>query len=257
MSLGAVALYVSNSGIAPNYGYPSLLPTGVPMKTCLAAFLFFALSLPLAAQSRARTQMAAAPARTDLTSMLLDLDRTTAATLTDISHLHIDRWKGGWKTGFTTSSSHKDHAGEAAVSLQRNLKGPLPEMIRDALSSHGNLAPTFKVYEDLSLVCETLDTLLLGAEQFGNRKDEYDPLAMDFNNLARLRRGLGAYIMQRAAAADGGFGGGGGAPASFNTFVEPAAGDMPRKIIIDDDAPAPEKKPVVKKKSAVQYTNQY
>jgi len=229
------------------------------MKTCLAALLFFVLSLPLAAQSRGRTQMAAAPARTDLTSMLLELDRTTAATLTDISHLHIDRWKGGWKTGFTTSSSHKNHAEEAAVSLQRNLKGPLPEMIRDALSSHGNLAPTFKVYEDLSLVCETLDTLLLGAEQFGNRKDEYDPLAMDFNNLARLRRGLGAYIMQRASAADsGGFGGGGGTPASFNTFVEPAAGDMPRKIVVDDDGPAPEKKPVVKKKpAAVQYTNQY
>ena len=228
------------------------------MKTCLAAFLFFALSLPLACQSRGRTQMAAAPARTDLTSMLLDLDRTTGATLTDISHLHIDRWKGGWKTGFTTSSSHKDHAEEAAASLQRNLKGPLPEMIRDALSSHGNLAPTFKVYEDLSLVCETLDTLLLGAEQFGNRKDEYDPLATDFNNLARLRRGLGAYIMQRAAAADNGSGGG-GTPASFNTFVEPAAGDMPRKIIIDnDDAPAQAKKPAVKKKPvAVQYTNQY
>lgn len=230
------------------------------MKTCLAAFLFFALSLPLASQSRGRTQMAAAPARTDLTSMLLDLDRTTGATLTDISHLHIDRWKGGWKTGFTTSSSHKDHAEEAAVSLQRNLKGPLPEMIRDALGSHGNLAPTFKVYEDLSLVCETLDTLLLGAEQFGNRKDEYDPLAMDFNNLARLRRGLGAYIMQRAAAADsGGFSAGGGTPASLNTFVEPAAGDMPRKIIIDnDDAPVPGKKPAVKKKPvAAQYTNQY
>jgi len=168
------------------------------MKTSLAAIIVvLTLSLPLCAQQRGRTQVA--PVRTDLTSMLLELDRTTAATFTDISHTHIERWKGGWKSGFTTSSSHKNHAEEAAVSLQRNLKGPLPEMIRDALNAHGNLAPTFKVYEDLSLVCETLDTLLMATEEYGNRQDEYEPLAIDFNQLTRLRRGLSSYIMQRAA----------------------------------------------------------
>jgi hypothetical protein len=226
------------------------------MKTSLAAILFLILSCSLIAQPR-RTQIAPAPARTDLTSMLLDLDRATAATLTDISHVHIERWKGGWKSGFTTSNSHKNHAEEAAGALQRNLRGPLPEMIRTALNAHGNMAPTFKVYEDLSLVCETLDTLLMVTEEYGNKKDEYEPLAMDFNTLTRLRRGLSGYIMQRAAAADaGGFSG--GSPASFNAYsAEPATGEMPRKIIINDDAPAPAKKPAVRKKAAVQYTNQY
>lgn len=224
------------------------------MKTSLAAIIVFALALPLAAQQRGRTQVA--PVRTDLTSMLLELDRTTAATFTDISHTHIERWKGGWKSGFTTSSAHKNHAEEAALSLERNLKGPLPEMIRDALNAHGNLAPTFKVYEDLSLVCETLDTLLLATEEYGNRKDEYEPLAIDFNQLTRLRRGLSSYIMQRAAAADNG-GLGAGNPAVFNVnSSDSSPTDMPRKIIIDnDDAPA--KKPVAKKKAPVQYTNQY
>jgi len=230
------------------------------MKTSLAAILFLMLSIPLAAQPRGRTQVASAPARTDLTSILLDLDRATAATLTDISHIHIERWKGGWKSGFTTSNSHKNHAEEAAGALQRNLKAPLPEMIRTALNAHGNMAPTFKVYEDLSLVCETLDTLLMVTEEYGNKKDEYEPLAMDFNTLTRLRRGLSAYIMQRAAAADaGGFSG--GSAASFNSYsAEPATGtgEMPRKIIIDDDAPAPvPRKPAVRKKATVQYTNQY
>ncbi len=233
------------------------------MKTVLAAVLLLTLSLPATAQPRGRTQAASQPVRSDLTSMLLDLDRATAATLTDISHLHIDRWKGGWKTGFTTSTSHKNHAADAAGSLERNLKGPLPEMIRDALNSRGALAPTFKVYEDLGLVCETLDTLVIAAEQYGNRKDEYEPLAVDFTNLSRLRRGLSSYIMQRAASADGGnigasnFGGGGGSPATFTTFSsDPVTGETTKKIIIDDDAPA--KKPaVVKKKTAVQYTNQY
>jgi hypothetical protein len=225
------------------------------MKSFLAAFLFLMLSVPLVAQPRGRTQVA--PVRTDLTSMLLDLDRATAATLTDISHMHIERWKGGWKSGFTTSNVHKNHADEAAGALQRNLKGPLPEMIRTALNAHGNMAPTFKVYEDLSLVCETLDTLLMVTEEYGNRKDEYEPLAMDFNTLTRLRRGLSAYIMQRAAAADaGGFSG--GSPASFNSYApDPGTSELPRKIIIDDDAPAPTRKPAVRKKATVQYTNQY
>lgn len=224
------------------------------MKTSLAAIVIFALGLPLAAQQRGRTQVA--PVRTDLTSMLLELDRTSAATFTDISHTHIERWKGGWKSGFTTSSSHKNHAEEAALSLERNLKGPLPEMIRDALNAHGNLAPTFKVYEDLSLVCETLDTLLMATEEYGNRKEEYEPLAIDFNQLTRLRRGLGSYIMQRAAAADNG-GAGAGSPAAFNVYSSDSSPtDMPRKIIIDnDDSPA--KKPEPKKKAPVQYTNQY
>jgi hypothetical protein len=231
------------------------------MKTFLAAVCVVSMSLTLSAQSRGRTQSGAAPIRTDLTSMLLDLDRASAATLTDVSHLHIERWKGGWKTGFTTSSSHRNHAADAAGSLQRNLKGPLPDIIREALNSRGALAPTFKVYEDLGLVCETLDTLVIAAEQYGNRKDEYEPLAIDFTALTRLRRGLSSYILQRASAADGGMVGG-GSPAAFTAFSsEPLAttGEMPRKIIIDDDAPAPKKQPAAapRKKAAVQYTNNY
>lgn len=227
------------------------------MKTSLAAILFLTMSLTLSAQSRGRAQAAPAPARTDLTSMLLDLDRASAATLTDISHLHIDRWKGGWKSGFTTSSSHKHNAEQAAGSLQRNLQGPLPDMIRDALNARGGLAPTFKVYEDLSLVCETLGTLATTAEEYGNRKDEYEPLATDLSALSRLRRGISSYIQQRASMADNG-GIGSGSPAGFTNFSsEPfsANGDLPRKIIIDDDAPAP-KKHVAKKKAPVQYSNQ-
>ncbi|HET9181403.1 MAG TPA: hypothetical protein VFP59_04665 [Candidatus Angelobacter sp.] len=223
------------------------------MKSSLAAILFLLLSVPLAAQSRGRAQFT--PARTDLESTLLDLDRASATTFTDISHMHIDRWKGGWKSGFTTSNAHKNHAEDAAGALQRNLRGPLPDMIRTALNAHGSLAPTFKVYEDLSLVCETLDTLLMVTEEYGNRKDEYVPLAIDFNNLARLRRSLSSYIMQRASAADNG--GMGGSPAAFNSYDSSVTG-MPRKIIIDDDAPAPvHKKPIVRKKATVQYTNQY
>ncbi|MGE5321655.1 MAG: hypothetical protein ACM3SW_02250 [Actinomycetota bacterium] len=223
------------------------------MKTSLAAILFLILSIPLAAQPRGRARFTAA--HPDLQSTLLDLDRASATTLTDISHMHIERWKGGWKTGFTTSSSHKNHAEEAAGALQRNLKGPLPEMIRAALDAHGSLAPTFKVYEDLSLVCETLDTLLMVTEEYGDKKEEYVPLAMDFNNLAHLRRSLSSYIMQRASAADNG--GTGGSAAAFNSYDSASTG-MPRKIIIDNDPPPPvRRKTGVRKKASVRYSNQY
>jgi len=59
-------------------------------------------------------------------STLLELDRIAAATNSDIGHLQIDKWKGGWKTGFTTSTSHRTQAGQSAQSLTRNLKTLCP-----------------------------------------------------------------------------------------------------------------------------------
>jgi hypothetical protein len=103
--------------------------------------------------------------------------------------------------------------------------------------------------------------LVIASEQYGNRRDEYEPLAIDFTALTRLRRGLSSYIVQRASAADGGMIGG-GTPAAFTAFSSeplPTTGEMPRKIIIDDDAPAPRKPAAAapKKKATVQYTNDY
>jgi hypothetical protein len=219
------------------------------MKILQAAILILSLGLAGAAQNRNQ-----APVRTDLMSTLLELDRTAASTNSDISHLQIEKWKGGWKTGFTTSSSHKNKAGQSAQALQRNLRGALPELIRDAMNTRGGLLQTFKVYEDVNLVCQTLDSLVDTAEQFGTR-DEYAPLMNDYNNLVRLRRVLSAYIQQRAAAADG------GSPASYTTFSSPITIDgalLPRKIIVDDG----DRKPVTasaasakKKSKSIQYSN--
>jgi hypothetical protein len=204
-------------------------------------------------QAQART--AQNQSHPDLMSTLLELDRTAAATNSDIGHLQIDRWKGGWKTGFTTSSSHKDQAARAAASLQRNLKGPLPDMIREAINQHGSMAATFKVYEDLNLVCETLDSLVDTAQQFG-RKEEAIPLSNDFGALVRLRKTMSVYIKERAVAADGG----GASQPTYTTYNSGmgSSSDMqpPRKIVIDDDAP--EKKASAtpkKKKSTIQFNN--
>lgn len=207
-------------------------------------------SLGLAGVSQARNQ---APVRTDLMSTLLELDRTAAATNSDISHLQIEKWKGGWKTGFTTSSSHKNKAGQAAVSLQRNLKGALPDLIREAMNTRGGLDATFKVYEDVNLVCQTLDSLVETAQQYGT-KEEYDPLIGDYNSLARLRRVLSTYIHQKAAAADG------GRESSYSGISAMSSSDgqtLPRKIIVDDDTPARKTAASAKKKnkSTMQFSN--
>lgn len=225
------------------------------MKPLLAASFVLLLSCTVAAQRRQQAQSAPVPVHQDLTSMLLELDRTAAATAADISHLHIERWKGGWKSGFTVSSSHKQRAEQAAASLQRNLQGALPDLIRDALASR-NISTTFKVYEDLGLVCETLDGLVSTAEQFG-KNEEYAHLAGDFTSLTRLRRSFSAVIKAQSAANDGGSVGTPYFAPSSGVSMTGGDGEAPRRIIVDDTVP--DKKPASatpeKKKSTIQYTN--
>ena len=69
--------------------------------------------------------------------------------------------------------------------LQRNLKTALPDLIREAINQHGSMGATFKVYEDLNLVCETLDSLVDTAQQFG-KQEESLPLSNDFGDLVRF-----------------------------------------------------------------------
>lgn len=215
------------------------------MKILQAVMLICSLGLAGVAQPRNQA------VRTDLMSTLLELDRTAAATNSDISHLQIEKWKGGWKTGFTTSNSHKNKAGQAAVSLQRNLKGALPDLIREAMNTRGGLDATFKVYEDVGLVCQTLDSLVEIAQQYGSR-EEYEPLIGDYNSLARLRRALSTYIHQKAAAIDG------GRESSYSGVSAMSSSDgqtLPRKIIVDDDSPAKTTTAVRKKKSTMQFSD--
>src|SRR5436853_7917180 len=140
------------------------------MKNTLAATalisLTFAFSPDAAAQSQTsrsqqRTQVVMAGAgRTDLNSALIDLERISQATQTDIANLQVEKWKSGWKSGFLKDGSHKDQAQQAAGSLQRNLANALPGLIRDVQSSRGSLSASFKLYDDVSLVVEAVDSLI-------------------------------------------------------------------------------------------------
>jgi hypothetical protein len=253
------------------------------MKRNLAAFICtFIVCISLAAQSRGpqRTQILMGNvARPDLNSVLTDLERISQAAQNDISNLHVEKWKSGWKTGFLKSGSHKEEAQQVAGSLQRNLVNALPGFIRDVQNSHGGVSATFRLYDDVSLVCEALDSLITASEAAGKKSDAA-PLEQDYSALTRVRRSLATYVQQSASVLETK----GKAPSiSFITPAAPLAQTRPatqvaqtrvapqhagsaatqvvteqgvKKIIIDDTIPEKSPAPApARKKAAVTYSN--
>ncbi|HEY2911781.1 MAG TPA: hypothetical protein VGK21_00345, partial [Candidatus Angelobacter sp.] len=152
--------------------------------------MVFVLGYNLAAQSRGADN-----GRMDLNSALISLDRASQATQNDIANMHVENWKSGWKSGFLKSGSRQAEAQQAATSLQRNLRYALPELIHNVQSSRGSMSTTFKLYDDVSLVCEAVDSLLNASEAAG-KKSEAAPLQDDYTALAKVRRSLSAYIQE-------------------------------------------------------------
>jgi hypothetical protein len=164
----------------------------------------FIYSANLSAQARgAKRTQAADSGRMDLNSALISLDRVSQATQSDIANMHVEKWKSGWKPGFLKGGSHQAEAQQAATSLQRNLRYALPELIHSVQSSHGSLHSTFKLYDDVSLVCEAVDSLINASEAAG-KKSEAASLVDDYSALARVRRALSAYVQQASAQVDRG-----------------------------------------------------
>jgi hypothetical protein len=155
--------------------------------------MVFALGYNLSAQARG-----AESGRMDLNSALISLDRASQATQSDIANMHVESWKSGWKPGFMKGNSHQAEAQQAATSLQRNLRYALPELVHNVQSSRGSMSTTFKLYDDVSLVCEAVDSLINASEASG-KKNEAAPLLDDYAALANVRRSISAYIQQATA----------------------------------------------------------
>ena len=93
--------------------------------------------------------------------------------------MHVESWKS-WKPGFLKgNNSHQAEAQQAATSLQRNLRYALPELVRNVQNSRGSMSTTFKLYDDVSLVCEAVDSLINASEASG-KKNEAAPLLDDY-----------------------------------------------------------------------------
>jgi hypothetical protein len=238
------------------------------MKNALAAFALISFSLAVSSNLRAqqhgtqRTQVATAgTGRMDLNTALIDLDRVSQATQNDIANMHVEKWKSGWKPGFLKGNSHQAEAQQAATSLQRNLAYALPGLIHDVQNSRGSLSTTFKLYDDVSLVCEAVDSLINASEAAG-KKSEAAPLGEDYSALTRIRRSLSAYIQQASASWEN------HGKAPYAALSAPPAQQTPRatsssaqssgprvvndqgvkKIIVDDTVPEKKSAPAAKKK---------
>ncbi len=214
---------------------PSRRRNGAGMEI-LAAIVLFAFTVNLGAQSSgthtARLQTASAkamikpaamsmpaePSRPDLNASLADLERVTAATDADIAGLEIDKWRAGWRTAWLRNRSHKQQAEQVAAALRRNLAQAMPGLIREAQISRGSISSTFKLYNNLSVVYEALDSLVEVTRAYG-KKGESGPLTNDRAAMASLRQELSAYIQQAASS------------------IEPRTGPPPRRIVVDDNLP--------------------
>jgi len=175
--------------------------------------MVFVLGYNLAAQTRGGDN-----GRMDLNSALISLDRVSQATQSDIANMRVESWKSGWKPGFMKGNSHQAEAQQAATSLQRNLRYALPELVHNVQSSRGSMSTTFKLYDDVSLVCEAVDSLINASEAAG-RKNEAVPLQDDQDGLADV--GIIVYDQDAHAA------------------PLPVGGGPPRGISTTNVAPAP------------------
>lgn len=195
--------------------------------------LYGAFILLFAAGSYAQSKLAVAynpaPSPGNLNSSLTELMRVAPAANQDLAGLPKEGGKLHWIKFW-----HRDKAHRAQVitALRRNLQFAVPSLVQDARASSGSISATFKLYQDLNAVCESLDSLLPPGS--GGSKTE-TALGNDLADMNRIREQLSSYIQQTAAAFE-----------SKHPELLSSAGHLPKKIIIDDNVPD---KPVRKRRS--------
>lgn len=203
------------------------------------ALLLWGWACAAAQQVPAQSPQSSTIASADVSSVLAQLEQAAHTTSLDLAHLRIDKWK--------TDRPSKDDALSKAGSLERNLTAALPEMIAGVRAAPGTLAPTLKLYRNLNVVYDVLATVAESAGAFGN-KDEFRALAADLEAIDSSRRALADALEQTAAAHDAELiklrGQGKSAPSS----------DV-KKIVIDDNEPAPKPRKKKSTKPPVPATN--
>ena len=156
----------------------------------------------------------------DLNSILAELMRTAPATNQDLANLQ----QGGklhWVTFWRGEQAQKV---QMTAALRRNLQFAVPDLIHNAQASGGTISTTFKLYRDLALVCESLDSLLPPGSRDG--RTEMRALNTDLSDINRLKEELSSYIQQAAASID-----------SKNAQLPSSAGRPPKRVVVDDNIP--------------------
>ena len=129
---------------------------------------------------------------------------------------------------------HSDKASAQTMeALRRNLEVVVPNLVQDAKASGGSVSTTFKLYNDLTAVCHSLESLLpRGSET----KSELAALNTDLADMNRLKQELSSYIERAAVAYES------RNPQMYTSSAAPS-GRVPKRIV-DDTVPD---KPAAKK----------
>ncbi len=168
----------------------------VPILTRRAHRLTLAFVVTFSFATFAQTRQAAvAPVPHDLPSTLGELSRVAPATIQDLdlaqqshgSKLHrVTFWRGD-----------KAPNPEVVEALRKNLQLAVPTLIRDTQASGGSISAAFKLFNDLTAVCHSLDSLLPPGSQ---DKSDFAALHNDLADLNRLKDDLSSYIEQTAVS---------------------------------------------------------
>jgi uncharacterized protein YqkB len=190
--------------------------------------LVFSIGLFAQSRSAAVSTSPSAVAR-DLNTTLAELMRAAPATSRDLTNLQQQGGRLHWVTFWRGDKAQN----KITAALRRNLQFAVPDLIYDAQASGGSISTTFKLYRDLTVVCESLDSLLPP----GSREDktELTALSNDLSDMNRLREELSSYIQQTTASME-----------SKNAQLVSSAGRSPKRVIVDDnipEKPSPRRRP--------------
>jgi ElaB/YqjD/DUF883 family membrane-anchored ribosome-binding protein len=151
----------------------------------------------------------------------------------DLSHLRIEKWK--------TDSNTKKQSQSDVESIQRNLQSALPGMLNDLKNSPESAPLTFKVYRNLDALYDVMNSIVESTGAFGN-KEEFQSLNKDLGALEESRRSFAGRMDKVANAKETEI-------SQLRVALQSARAEIPpKKTVVDDTKPAPEKKPVKHKK---------
>src|SRR5215467_5478339 len=196
----------------------------------LTIILVLVFSIGLLAQSRpVAASTSPSPIARDVNSTLAELMRVAPATNQDLANLQQPGGRLHWVTFWRGDKVQKT---QMTAALRRNLQFAVPDLIQNAQASGGSISTTFKLYKDLTVVSESLDSLLPPNARKG--KTELTALSNDLSDINRLREELSSYIQQTAASIE-----------SKNPQRASSAARSPKTVIVDDnipEKPAPRKR---------------
>lgn len=175
-----------------------------------------------------------------LSTLLTQLEHAALDANGALGRLRVDKWK--------TNSDEKQQAQANIQSLQRNLSYAIPELTSKIRQAPQDLNANFKLYRNLNALYDVLSNVAESAGAFGP-KDQYESLAHPVSSLDQVRHDLGDRLDQLTAANQAELN---RLQAQVKAIRQAEVAAPPKKIVIDDNAPAPKTKKAKPKKPAAQ-----